>query len=77
MKDKGRHPGTAIHTPEIDAPLALQIGQEVVNIWFDAEGIHFRHPGGRSTEGILPWDLAMAMSLVPENKRRPLNTPAA
>ena len=51
-------------------PLELRIGSEIVSIWLDDKGIHFRHPIGGHTEGVLPWDVAMAMSLVPEHARR-------
>jgi len=54
------------------AVLELQIGRETVDIWFDDNGIHFRHAEGTKTEGLLPWDVALAMSLVPEEVRRPL-----
>ena len=51
--------------------MELRIGRETVSIWFDDSGIHFRQAEGRQTEGVLPWDVAMAMSLVPEELRRP------
>ena len=51
-------------------PLELRIGSEIVRIWLDDKGIHFRHPLGGRTEGVLPWDVAIAMSLVPEHARR-------
>ena len=57
--------------------LELQIGRALVNIWFDADGIHFGPRDGDSAEGLLPWDVAMAMSLIPDSVRRPINTSAA
>jgi hypothetical protein len=77
MKSKGSYPGVDSDALRREAPLQLRIGHELVSIWFDAQGIHFQHPEGRPTEGILPWDVAMAMSLLPGDGRRPVNTPAA
>jgi hypothetical protein len=76
MNRKGVHPGEQSGSPPPNTSFELLIGHEVVSIWFDARGIHFQHPKGGRTEGVLPWDIAMAMSLVPESRRR-FNTPAA
>lgn len=60
-------PGSA---PVDDAALELAIGDEVIEVRVDREGIHFRHAGGGAAEGCLPWDVAIAMSLLPEGLRR-------
>ncbi len=71
MDSKAQPQGAPPRAPSRSAAMELRIGRETVSIWFDDNGIHFRHAGGRQTEGILPWDVAMAMSLVPEELRRP------
>ncbi len=53
-----------------DAALELAIGDEVIEVRVDREGIHFRHASGEASEGCLPWDVAIAMSLLPEGVRR-------
>ncbi len=75
MGGKANQPGPA--RSGAGASLELRIGQEVVDIWFDSQGIHFRHPRGKRTEGLLPWDVAMAMSLVPADRRPTLDTSVA
>ena len=45
-------------------PLELQIGEERVGVWIDGQGIHFQSARGLNG-GLLPWDLALAMALVP------------
>ncbi len=50
-------------------PFELRIGTESVDVWLDDRGIHFRQGLGHCAEGMLPWDLAIAMSLVPESLR--------
>ncbi len=77
MNSKARHPGASTRPPGRESPLELHIGQVVVNIWFDAYGIYFRQDEEDAAEGVLPWDVAMAMSLMPEPVRRLIHTPAA
>jgi len=50
-------------------PLQLQLGSERVEVWIDCDGLHFRQPGQVSAVGHLPWERAIAMSLVPEEWR--------
>ncbi|MFQ5515287.1 MAG: hypothetical protein ACE5FG_12750 [Myxococcota bacterium] len=61
------HAGADVHGGR-NPTLELRVGRETVRIWFDSRGIHFRHPEGRRTEGVLPWDVALAMSLLPERE---------
>ncbi len=72
MDSKAQPQGAPPRALGHSAALELRIGHETVKIWFDDNGIHFRHAEGRQTEGVLPWDVAMAMSLVPEELRTPL-----
>ena len=74
MNSKAQPQGAPLPAPRHSAAVELRIGRETVSIWFDDHGIHFRHAGGEQTEGVLPWDIAMAMSLVPEELRRPQTT---
>ncbi len=48
-------------------PVELRIGQDRIDVWLDHRGIHFRQSGGGA--GDLPWDVALAMSLVPPDRR--------
>ena len=77
MNSKARQLGAARPAPRGSNAVELQIGRDVVDIWFDDNGIHFRGHGDRHTEGVLPWDIAMAMSVVPEQLRRTPRTPLA
>jgi hypothetical protein len=52
-----------------DAALELAVGNEVIEVRVDRSGIRFRHSGG-SVEGHLPWEVALALSLLPEPLRR-------
>lgn len=52
-------------------PVELRIGSDRIDVWIDHRGIHFRQEDGRGTEGHLPWELAIALSLVPQEGRRP------
>ncbi len=45
-------------------PIELRIGHEVIDVWLDEHGIHFQQEGG-GPSGVLPWGVAIAMSLVP------------
>ena len=45
-------------------------GGETIRVWFDDAGIHFRHSNGSRTEGLLPWSVALAMSLLPPDVPR-------
>jgi hypothetical protein len=47
------------------APVELCIGREVIDVWLDEQGIHFRQEGAHAPEGVLPWGIAIAMSLLP------------
>lgn len=49
-------------------PLELQIGDERVGVWIDGQGIHFQSSRGIDG-GLLPWDVALAMALVPPGIR--------
>ncbi len=50
-------------------PVELQIGPERIDVWLDHRGIHFCQEEGSSRESLLPWDVAIAMSLVPVERR--------
>ena len=55
------------HDPVV--PIELHIGSDRIDVWLDHSGIHFRQGDGRVTEGHLPWDVAIAMSLLPAELR--------
>ncbi len=57
--------------------LKLWIDHELIDVWLDDTGIHFRHPSGTSTEGHLPWSVAISTSLLPQALRRVDNANAA
>ncbi len=57
--------------------LKLWIDQELIDVWLDDTGIHFRHPSGTQTEGHLPWSVAISTSLLPQALRRVDNANAA
>ena len=57
--------------------LKLSIDGELLNVWLDDTGIHFRHPSGTRTEGHLPWSVAISMSLLPPSLRRVRDATAA
>ena len=46
-------------------PVELCIGREIIDVWLDEQGIHFRQEGAHASEGVLPWGVAIAMSLLP------------
>jgi hypothetical protein len=46
-------------------PVELCIGREIIDVWLDEYGIHFRQEGAHAPEGVLPWGVAIAMSLIP------------
>ena len=50
--------------------LKLHIDGEMIDVWLDDTGIHFSQPDGTHTQGHLPWDIAIAMSLVPPHQPR-------
>jgi hypothetical protein len=54
--------------PDDDAALELAVGDEIIEVRVDRAGIHFRHPRARSG-GSIPWDMALALSLLPEEMR--------
>jgi hypothetical protein len=47
------------------AALELAVGDEIVEVRVDPEGVHFRHTGGTRTEGHLSWEEMIALSLLP------------
>jgi hypothetical protein len=55
--------------PDDDAALELAVGDEIIEVRVDRAGIHFRHPQARSG-GSIPWDMALALSLLPDEIRR-------
>jgi hypothetical protein len=48
----------------------LVMGAEVIEVRIDGEGIHFRHPGGSQTQGHIPWEVALAMCMLPMELKR-------
>jgi hypothetical protein len=46
------------------------MGAEVIEVRIDGEGIHFRHPGGSQTQGHIPWEVALAMCMLPMELKR-------
>ena len=50
-------------------PIELRIGSDRIDVFIDQSGIHFRQEHG-AARGHLPWDVAIAMSLVPEAAKR-------
>ncbi len=57
--------------------LKLWIDDELIDVWLDDTGIHFRHPTGTRTEGHLPWSVAISTSLLPPSLRRMHDVTAA
>ncbi len=57
--------------------LKLSIDGELLDVWLDDTGIHFRHPSGTRTEGHLPWSVAISTSLLPPSLRRVHDATAA
>ncbi len=58
-------------------PLELLIGEERVGVWLDGQGIHFQSASRGLNRGLLPWDVALAMALVPPGMRPALARPEA
>ncbi len=56
--------------PDEQVPVELCIGRERIDVWLDHQGIHFRQDETSVAEAVLPWELAIALSLVPEQWRR-------
>lgn len=54
----------------------LELGDETIEVSIGPEGIRFRHPGSTSPEGVLGWEEAIALSVLPERARR-LRSPTA
>lgn len=79
MIDRGSAP--AVLRPssarQDDAALELTVGNEVIEVRVDQSGIRFRHPAPGSVEGHLPWEVAIALSLLPEPLRRLSRTTSA
>ncbi len=57
-------------------PLELQIGDERVGVWIDDQGIHFQSGARGLCGGLLPWEVALAMALVPAGMRPSGGRPA-
>jgi len=55
----------AAEAQESGVPVELCIGMEIIDVWLDEHGIHFRQEGAHAIEGLLPWGVAIAMSLLP------------
>ncbi|MCP4007143.1 MAG: hypothetical protein GY725_23420 [bacterium] len=73
MEQNARHSETGLQPPmhiREGAAFKLYIGCEVIEVRFDARGICFRHADRSDTEGFLPWDTAIALSLLPEEMKR-------
>ena len=60
-------------------PLELRIGDERVGVWIDHQGIHFQSAVRGIDGGVLPWEVALAMALIPREVQptRPGSTPPA
>ena len=50
-------------------PIELRIGSDRIDVFIDQSGIHFQQKHS-VTRGHLPWDVAIAMSLVPAPGKR-------
>jgi hypothetical protein len=70
MIDRGSVRATLRPARSDDAALELAVGDEVIEVCVDQSGIRFRHSCHGSVEGHLPWDVAIALSLLPEPLRR-------
>jgi hypothetical protein len=57
--------------------LLLQIGPDTVEVQIAEDGIRFRHPETQTPEGIVGWDEALALSMLPGRVRRSGARPAA
>ena len=64
VRSEGREAGRA------GVPVELCIGREIIDVWLDENGIHFRQEGAHAPEGVLPWGIAIAMSLLPPDLPR-------
>lgn len=47
----------------------LQIGSEKVEVEVGTDGLHFRDPHAPSTRGVLFWEEAIALALLPHRLR--------
>lgn len=56
--------------PDEQVPVELRIGAERIDVWLDDRGIHFRQDDASVSEALLPWDLAIAVSLADHWRRR-------
>jgi hypothetical protein len=52
-------------------PVELCIESQTIQVWLDHSGIHFLPVGRGVTRGHLPWEIAIAMSLIPPGLQRP------
>jgi hypothetical protein len=57
--------------------LHLQIGSDTVEVRIGEEGLSFVHPGRPSPEGVLAWEEAVALAMLPKRARRTGARPAA
>jgi hypothetical protein len=57
--------------------LHLQIGSETVEVRILNDGLYFVDPEAPGAEGLLLWDEAIALALLPEGARRGGVRPAA
>ncbi len=51
-------------------PVQLRIENETIQVWLDHSGIHFLPVGQGIARGHLPWEVAIAMSLIPRDLQR-------
>ena len=59
-----------VEQPDSPPVFELEVGQEIVEVRLDGEGIHFCHPDGDAHEGHIAWEVAIALSLLPEQMKR-------
>ena len=50
--------------------LVRELLRPMLQVWLDRGGIHFKRGGTACAEGNLSWDLALALSLVPDPNSR-------
>jgi hypothetical protein len=50
--------------------LHLEVGAETIEVSIGNDGIRFRHPGSADPEGLLGWEEAIALSVLPAQVRR-------
>ncbi len=57
--------------------LLLQIGSDTIEVQIAEDGIRFRHPETQTPEGVVGWEEALALSMLPDRARRCGARPAA